>query len=89
MIEEKGQDRPWWRRWGLWLAVVLLLVLAVGLAVLWVQAPALYKGAKQDAQATATATTRAGILAVWAAAIAALGATAALAETPAGKPGVA
>jgi uncharacterized protein YjbI with pentapeptide repeats len=64
-------------------ALLLLLVVALALVVLWVFAPAFYKGsgALPDAQATATATTRTGILAVFAATIAALGAAAALAET--------
>jgi hypothetical protein len=63
-------------------ALLLLLLVALALVVLWVFAPAFYKGsgALPDAQATATATTRTGILAVFAATIAALGAAAALAE---------
>ncbi|AOR29750.1 hypothetical protein BFF78_00370 [Streptomyces fodineus] len=61
----------------------MLATMALGLAVLWVLAPVLYagSGAKPDAQATASATTRAGILAVFAAAIATLGAVLSLAET--------
>lgn len=63
--------------------MLLLVVVALGLVVLWVEAPTLYagSGATPDARATASATTRAGILAVFAATIAALGAAAALAET--------
>jgi uncharacterized protein YjbI with pentapeptide repeats len=84
MVKEKHQGRPWRDRWAWWpIVVLLLLIVAVGLVVLWVEAPTLYQGsgANPDAQATASATTRAGILAVFAATIAALGAVAALAET--------
>lgn len=76
--------RSWRRRWGWWAAVVLLLlvVLAVGTWV-WVKAPTFYarSGTGPDAQATATATTRAGVFAVFAATIAALAASLALMET--------
>jgi hypothetical protein len=59
------------------------VALAVVLVVLWWKAPALYDSSDVDpsGQATATATTRTGILAVIAATIATLGATLALAET--------
>lgn len=62
---------------------VVLVLLAVGLVVLWWQADALYDATDVSAgdQAAATATTRAGILAVFAATIAAVAATVALAET--------
>ena len=83
MVANESHLREWWsRRWPL-AALLVLLVVALGMVVLWVFAPALYtgSGARPDAQAAATATTRAGILAVFAATIAALGAAAALAET--------
>jgi hypothetical protein len=61
----------------------ILVVLAVGLCLLWWQAPELYDSRDVDPgdQAAATATTRAGILAVFAATTAAIGAILALAET--------
>jgi Pentapeptide repeats (8 copies) len=77
-----GQQRgPWWRRWGLQLGSGLLVVSAVGLGLLWWQAPALYDNVDPEAQASAAATTRAGILAVVAATVAAAGATVALVES--------
>lgn len=79
MAERRG--RPWWRVWGLPLGVGRLAVIAVVLGLLWWQAPAFYDNIDPDTQATATATTRAGILAVFAATVAALGATVALVET--------
>src|SRR5918996_4049888 len=77
------QGGPWWRHWALPLGVGVLVALAVVLVVLWWKAPALYDSSDVDpsGQATATATTRTGILAVIAATIATLGATLALAET--------
>jgi hypothetical protein len=77
------QGRPWLQRWGLRLGVGLLLLLVVVLVVLWWRAPELYDSSDVDPgdQAAATATTRAGILAVFAATIAAIGAIVALAET--------
>ena len=62
---------------------VVLVLLATGLVALWWQADALYDdtGVSAGDQAAATATTRAGILAVFAATIAAVAATVALAET--------
>jgi len=85
MVGGKRQGRSWWDKWGRWptIVLVLLVVVAVGLILLWVKAPAFYEDAdvKSGAGAQATATTRAGILAVFAATIAALGAGAALAET--------
>jgi hypothetical protein len=83
MVANESNLRPWWsRRWP-FAALLVLLLVALGMVVLWVFAPAFYtsSGARPDAQATATATTRAGILAVFAATIAALGAAAARAET--------
>jgi uncharacterized protein YjbI with pentapeptide repeats len=83
MVANESHLREWWsQRWPL-PALLVLLVVALGMVALWVFAPAFYKGsgALPDDQATATATTRAGILAVFAATIAALGAAAALAET--------
>jgi len=83
MAERKGQHhgRTWWRQWILPLGSGALVVLAVGIGVLWWQAPAFYDNVDPEPQATATATTRAGILAVFAATVAALGAIVALAET--------
>jgi pentapeptide repeat protein len=74
----------WRRRWGLQLVVVLGAALAVVvLCALWWRAPDLYddSGVGADARAAATATTRAGILVVIGAIVAALGATLALLET--------
>jgi hypothetical protein len=63
------------------LGSALLVALATGLGVLWWKAPAFYENVDPETRATAAATTRAGILAVFAATVAALGAIVALAET--------
>ncbi len=69
----------WTRRGGLAVAGGLLLAAGVGLALLWIRAPDLYTGAAT--KDTATATTRAGVLALAAAGIAALAASTTLTET--------
>ena len=83
MVDRLSQPSPPRRRWGLWLLVALLVVLAAGMGILWWYASELYDAddVRPGHQAAATATTRAGVLAVFAATIAAIGATAALAET--------
>src|SRR5262245_38540722 len=84
MVAQTGQQgSPWWRRWVLPLACVVLARLAAGLAVVWWLAPELYdrKAVSAGDEAAASATTRAGMLAVFAATIAAVAATVALAET--------
>ena len=71
-IEESRSRHPWW-----WVAAGLLaLLLLAGLIVLWIKAPDLY--GKGDGAKQATAATRAGILTVAAALIAATAAGAAL-----------
>src|SRR5512135_146318 len=75
----RRQRRGWWIAAGL-----LALLLAIGLVVLWVQAPALYgrsDAAKTAAATGATATTRAGILTLGVAIVAGLVAWVSLAET--------
>jgi Pentapeptide repeats (9 copies) len=63
--DESRSRRPWW-----WIAAGLLaLLLLAGLMILWIKVPAMY--GTGDAAKTATATTRASILTVAAALIAA------------------
>jgi hypothetical protein len=70
-------DEPRWRHPWWWIAAGLLaLLLLAGLMVLWIKVPALY--GMGDAAKSATATTRAGILTVAAALIAATAAGAGL-----------
>src|SRR5262245_38030278 len=76
--EGQSENAAWSRRWGLQLVVGLVGGLAVVvLCVLWWRAPAFYDGP----DAATAATTRAGILVVIGAIVAALGATFALLET--------
>src|SRR3954451_22600093 len=69
--ESRSRHPSWWIAAGL-----LALLLIAGLVILWIKAPDLYRA--KDGAAQATATTRAGILAVAAALLAATAAGAGL-----------
>src|SRR5262245_13787931 len=83
MAEQTGQQpsTPSSRRWATPLIVLLVAALTIAvLGVMWWRAPGLGDSGDAGADTTATATTRAGILVVIGAIVAALGATLALLE---------